>query len=70
VPTLPTLNVTDAQMARIVAAYGTAANYRTKLREWVRDTVVAHEVGTVYGDADTQADNKRREIDDDLGGIS
>lgn len=42
-PNLPTLTVTDTQLAKCVAAFGDAAGYKTWLKQAVRDEVLRRE---------------------------
>lgn len=57
-PDLPTLTVTQAQADRIVAAFGSVANYRTWLKEAVRDRVRNVEVEKIR--AQSEADMKAK----------
>ncbi len=42
-PTLPTITVTDTQLAKCVAAFTDAAGYRTWLKAALRDEVLRRE---------------------------
>lgn len=42
-PTLPSIDVTDAQAARITAAFGDVPSYRKRLRQWIANEVVSFE---------------------------
>lgn len=43
-PDLPTLTVTQTQSDRMLAAYGTVANYKTWLAKAIKDYVAAAEL--------------------------
>lgn len=46
-PNLPTLTVTDVQLARCIAVFGDALTYKTWLRERLRVEIVQHELAAV-----------------------
>ncbi len=53
-PTLPTLTVTDPQMARIFSAFGSQDAYRSWLRRVLINEVVNRESSTLRTDLETQ----------------
>lgn len=52
-PTLPSLTVTDTQLAKCVAAFGDAAGYKTWLKAAVRDEVLRREARRLDEQANT-----------------
>ncbi len=52
-PNLPTITVTDTQLAKCVAAFGDAAGYRTWLKAAVRDEVLRREARRLDEEANT-----------------
>jgi hypothetical protein len=66
-PTLPTFNVTDAQATRITAAFGSVANYKEWLRQSIIDAVFDYERRQMQTTFDSEIQNKRTEITNDLG---
>lgn len=52
-PNLPTLTVTDTQLAKCVAAFGDAAGYRAWLKTALRDEVLRREARRLDEEANT-----------------
>ncbi len=52
-PNLPTINVTDAQLAKCVAVFTDAAGYRAWLKAAVRDEVLRREARRLDEEANT-----------------
>jgi len=52
-PNLPTVMLTDAQLAKCVAVFGDAAGYRTWLKAAVRDEVLRRESRRLDEEANT-----------------
>lgn len=52
-PTLPSLTVTDTQLAKCVAAFGDAAGYKAWLKQAVRDEVMRRESRRLDEEANT-----------------
>jgi hypothetical protein len=62
-PDLPTLTVTTAQANRMLAAFGSAANYREWLRARIVDEVKRVETRSILVQADADQRAKAAEID-------
>lgn len=69
-PNLPTISVTDAQLSRITATFGSAANYRAWLKQQIKEAVFQKEADEIMAAAQEQIKSKRSEVDDDLGAIT
>ena len=52
-PNLPTINVTDTQLAKCVAAFTDAAGYRAWLKTALRDEVLRREARRLDEEANT-----------------
>ena len=52
-PNLPSINVTDTQLAKCVAAFGDAAGYKAWLKQAVRDEVMRRESRRLDEEANT-----------------
>lgn len=70
-PTLPTLDVTADQAARLLAAYAphpgatqaeTIANYKERLRQWNVENVIAFEVAQVQQQVTQAAVTRKAEV--------
>lgn len=66
-PQLPTLTVTDAQAARITAAYGSTANYKVWLRRQLIAFVFDYEARQIQAQATADIETTRTNVDADLG---
>lgn len=68
-PDLPTLTVTAAQATRIQNAYGSVEQYRTWLRQAIRNYVKAMERETLQEQYVADLDASAAAVDSDLTGI-
>lgn len=66
-PDLPTLTVTDAQANRMLAAYGSVANYKLWLREKIIEHVLNEEEKQLAQQFSEDIQNKRDEVNNALG---
>jgi hypothetical protein len=61
-PDLPTIQVTQTQADRILAAFGTVTNYKTWLKNTVRDAVINHELEEIRTQAEADLQTRQAEI--------
>jgi len=66
-PNLPTVTVTDAQAARITAAYGDATAYKAWLKQAIKDYVFRKEAEAITAKAQTDVQTKLAQVESDLG---
>lgn len=68
-PALPTLNVTDAQMSRLLAVFGDATNYKMWLRRQLVTAVIEHEARAIQEKAKQDVETRRTEVANDIGTV-
>jgi hypothetical protein len=69
-PNLPTLNVSDAQMTRLLKTFGDAAGYKSWLKGQITTAVFDHESIQIQDQAKADVETRRSEIVADLGTIT
>ena len=65
-PTLPTITVNDAQMARLLAVFGDGPTYKAWLVGQLKNAVIAHEMNEIDARHRAERDAKRAEVEADL----
>jgi hypothetical protein len=65
-PALPTINVTDAQMSRLLAVFGDGVKYRAWLVQQLKNAVIAHEMRALDERQRAEREAKRAEVAADL----
>ena len=65
-PALPTITVTQENMDRLIATFGTAQNYKQELRIWIRERVTEFETRKTMDQHQQELIAKRQQIKTDL----
>lgn len=65
-PTLPTLTVTQAQADRLLAAFGSVANYKEWLKQNLIQYVIDYESMTDFDSLRQNVANKQTQLQTDL----
>lgn len=61
-PELPTLTVSDAQAARLMAAFGSVVDYKAWLRRQLVDHVTRYEMATINAETDALRRQRLEEV--------